>query len=315
MTVTAPATPTAPAAGAPTAATGPDTAPPRPRSRRSRTLRVLTRRPGRVVGLAIIVLFALMAAFGPLLYPGQIAVDPEAIYAPPGAEHWLGTDFAGSDVLQEVVVGARYVLLTAAIAAVVTAATGTVVGLVAGYRRGLADSGLMRITDFVLTLPGLPLLIVLSTLWSFSSPLQMGLVLGVTGWGGVARAVRSQTLSLRERGFLEAARGLGLSGRHILFRELLPNIAPYVAMNLLLSVIGFIGAEVALFFLGVVPFSSENWGVMLNQAVFSGGVMSSPEALAYLLAPLTCILLITLGIVLFMDAVDELFNPRLRERA
>ncbi|WP_218969302.1 ABC transporter permease [Streptomyces sp. TLI_171] len=293
----------------------PAPAAPRPSSRRTRTLRVLTRRPGRVVGLGIITLFALMAAFGPLLYPGTIAVDPEAVYAPPSAEHWLGTDFAGSDVLQEVVVGARYVLLTAAVAALVAAAVGTLVGLVAGFRRGLADSGLMRVTDFVLTLPGLPLLIVLSTLWSFTSAFQMGLVLGATGWGGIARAVRAQTLSLRERGFLEAARGLGLSQRHILLRELLPNIAPYVAMNLLLSVIGFIGAEVALFFLGVVPFSSENWGVMLNQAVFSGGVMSSPEALTYLLAPLTCILLITLGIVLFMDAVDELFNPRLRERS
>ncbi len=288
---------------------------PRPSSRRARTLRVLTRRPGRVVGLGIIALFALMAVLGPLLYPGTIAVDPEAVYAPPSAEHWLGTDFAGSDVLQEVVVGARYVLLTAAVAALVAAGAGTLVGLVAGFRRGLADSGLMRLTDFVLTLPGLPLLIVLSTLWSFGSAFQMGLVLGLTGWGGVARAVRAQTLSLRERGFLEAARGLGLSQRHILLRELLPNIAPYVAMNLLLSVIGFIGAEVALFFLGVVPFSSENWGVMLNQAVFSGGVMSSPEALTYLLAPLACILLITLGIVLFMDAVDELFNPRLRERS
>ncbi|RAJ36838.1 peptide/nickel transport system permease protein [Kitasatospora sp. SolWspMP-SS2h] len=288
---------------------------PLPRTRRTRALRVLTRRPGRIVGLGIIVLFALTAAFGPLLYPGTIAVDPEAVYAPPSTAHWLGTDFAGSDVLQEVVVGARYVLLTAAVAALVAAAVGTLVGLVAGFRRGLADSGLMRLTDFVLTLPGLPLLIVLSTLWSFDSAFQMGLVLGATGWGGVARAVRAQTLSLRERGFLEAARGLGLPQRHILLRELLPNIAPYVAMNLLLSVIGFIGAEVALFFLGVVPFSSENWGVMLNQAVFSGGVMSSPEALTYLLAPLACILLITLGIVLFMDAVDELFNPRLRERS
>ena len=278
------------------------------------TLRVLTRRPGRVIGLLIMLFFAVMAVAGPYLYSGPLAVDPNAIYSAPSSQHWLGTDFAGSDVLQEIVIGARYVLETAALSALFTAVIGTAVGLVAGYHRGPADSALMRLTDFVLTIPGLPLLIVLSTIWSFGQPYEMALALGVTGWGGVARAVRSQTLSLRERGFLEAARGLGLSSRHVIVRELLPNLAPFVAMNMLLAVIAFMGAEVALFFLGVVPFSSSNWGVMLNQAVFSGGAMDSPAALSYLLAPLLCILLITIGIVLFLDAVDELFNPRLRER-
>ena len=276
--------------------------------------RAVLRKPARIIGFAIIVFFILLAVCGPWFY-GSLAVDPNAIYAPPSADHWLGTDFAGSDVFQEVVVGARYVLSTAALAALFTSALGITVGLVAGYHRGFVDSALMRVTDFVLTIPGLPLLIILSTVWSFGSPWQMGLVLGLTGWGGVARAVRSQALTLRERGFLEAARGLGLPSRHIIVKELLPNIAPYVAMHLLLSVIGFIGAEVGLFFLGLVPFSSTNWGVMLNQAVFSGGAMNSPDALVYLLSPLMCILLLTLGIVLFLDAVDELFNPRLRERA
>jgi len=280
-----------------------------------RTWRVLTRKPGRVVGLAILVVFTLLAIFGPFLHSGQLAVDPDDVYAGPSARHLLGTDFAGSDVLQEIITGARYVLETAALSALFTAVIGTGVGLLAGYHRGPTDSALMRLTDFVLTIPGLPLLIVLSTIWSFGRPLEMALALGVTGWGGVARAVRSQTLSLRERGFLEAARGLGLSSRHVIVKELLPNLAPFVAMNMLLAVIAFIAAEVALFFLGVVPFSSSNWGVMLNQAVFSGGAMDSTSALSYLLSPLVCILLITVGIVLFLDAVDELFNPRLRERS
>jgi peptide/nickel transport system permease protein len=279
------------------------------------TWRILTRKPGRVVGLCILVLFGVMAIFGPYIYSGPLAVDPNDVYAGPSGSHLLGTDFAGSDVLQEIVIGARYVLETAALSALFTAVIGTAVGLFAGYHRGLADSALMRLTDFVLTIPALPLLIVLSTIWSFGQPLEMALALGVTGWGGVARAVRSQTLSLRERGFLEAARGLGLSSRHVMVKELLPNLAPFVAMNMLLSVTWIIAAEVALFFLGVVPFSSSNWGVMLNQAVFSGGAMDSPAALSYLLSPLVCILLITVGIVLFMDAIDELFNPRLRERS
>ncbi|MEV6699610.1 ABC transporter permease [Streptomyces sp. NPDC051453] len=276
--------------------------------------RVLTRKPGRVAGLVILVFFTLMGTFGPMLYSDNLAVDPNAVYAPPSAEHWLGTDFAGSDVFQALVVGSRYVLMTCAIAGLFAVGIGTAVGLLAGFHRGLADSLLMRATDFILTIPGLPVLVVLSTVWAFGSPLEMGLVLGIVGWGGIARAVRSQTLSLRERGFLEAARSLGLSNRHILVKELLPNLAPYVAMNLLLAVVSFVEAQVGLFFLGIVPFTSTNWGVMINQAVFSGGALQSPEALMYLLAPLVCILLLITGVVLFLDAIDELFNPRLRER-
>ncbi|MET7308497.1 ABC transporter permease [Streptomyces sp. NPDC005134] len=297
------------------------TKPPRPadapsarRSRWTGIWRVLTRKPGRIFGLSILVFFVLMGTFGPMVYGDQLAIDPDAIYQPPSAEHWLGTDFAGSDVLQATVVGSRYVLLTCSLAALFASTIGTTVGLLAGFHRGLSDSALMRVTDFVLTVPGLPLLVVLTTMWKFDSPLEMGLVLGVVGWGGIARAVRSQVLSLRERGFLEAARGLGLPSRHIIVRELLPNIAPYVAMHLLLSVIGFVEAQVGLFFLGIVPFTSTNWGVMINQAVFSGGALQSPEAIFYLLAPLACILLLIMGVVLFLDAIDELFNPRLRER-
>jgi peptide/nickel transport system permease protein len=285
----------------------------RPRRPSRGRWRLLVRTPGRVFGFAIIAFFALMAIVGPFLYPSNLPINPNAIYARPSLAHPLGTDFEGADVLALIVTGSRYVLLSAVIAAAVTITLGTAAGITGGYYRGVRDSVLMRITDFILTIPGFPLLIVLSTVWDFGSPFAMGLVLGVFGWGGLARAVRSQTLSLRERGFLEAARGLGLSGWHIITREILPNVAPFIAMNLLLSVTGAIYAEVGLFFLGVVPFNANNWGVMLNIAVFSAGAVTSPKALTYLLSPLVCILLLTLGIVLILNAVDEWFNPRLRE--
>ncbi|MHB1432841.1 MAG: ABC transporter permease [Streptosporangiaceae bacterium] len=285
---------------------------PKPRRRRGRW-RLLFRTPGRVFGFAIIALFTVIGIIGPYLYPKNLPIDPNAIYAGPSLVHPLGTDFEGTDVLALIVTGARYVLLSAVIAAAVTIVIGTAAGLASGYYRGLADSSIMRVTDFILTIPGFPLLIVLSTVWDFGSPYSMGLVLGIFGWGGLARAVRSQTLSLRERSFLEAARGLGLPGRHVIWREILPNVAPYIAMNLLLSITGAIYAEVGLFFLGVVPFNASNWGVMLNIAVFSAGAVTSPQALTYLLSPLICILLLTLAIVLVLNAVDEWFNPRLRE--
>ena len=284
---------------------------PRPRARGR--WRILVRTPGRAFGVAIIACFTLMAIAGPYLYPANLPIDPGAIYAPPSLAHPLGTDFEGGDVLALIVTGARYVLLSAVIAAVLIVALGTAVGIAAGYYRGPRDTVLMRVTDFILTIPHFPLLIVLATVWDFGSPYAMGLVLGIVGWGAVARAVRSQTLSLRERGFLEAARGLGLPGRHVILRELLPNVAPFVAMSLLLSVTAAIYAETGLFFLGVLPFDVSNWGVMLNTAVWDAGALTSPQALTYLLSPLVCILLLTLGIVLVLGAVDEWFNPRLRE--
>lgn len=275
--------------------------------------RVLRRKPSRMLGVAIMILFTLMGVFGPMLYPERLPRDDNALYAPPSWAHPFGTDFEGTDVLALVVTGSRYVLLTGLVTAVITVALGTGIGLFAGFRRGRWDSVLMRITDMKLTIPGLPLLLVLSTVWKFSSPLAMGLVLGLLGWGGVARAVRAQTLSLRERGFIEAARGLGLSTPHIVGRELLPGMAPFIAMNMLIAVTGAVYAQVGLFFLGVLPFEANNWGVMLNLAVFGGGALTTTAALPYLLAPLLAILLLTLGIVLVVDAMDEIFNPRLRE--
>lgn len=271
------------------------------------------KKPSRLIGFLIIIMFILMAVFGPYLYPKQLPINPNAIYAPISWQYPLGTDFEGTSNLALVITGARYVLFAAAMGALFTIVIGTVLGLVSGYFLGWSDSIIMRITDFFLTIPSFPLLVVLSTVWNFGQPVAMGFILGITGWGGLARAVRSQTLSLRERGFIEAARGLGLSPIHILFKEIIPNISSYIAMNLLLAVTGSIYAQVGLFFLGVVPFHVNNWGVMLNLAVFSAGAMTSPQALPYLLSPLLALLLLTLGIVLFLDAVDEMFNPRLKE--
>jgi peptide/nickel transport system permease protein len=274
--------------------------------------RVLRRKPSRLAGAAIVVLFVLLGLVGPYLYPANLPRDSALILSGPGWAHPLGTDFEGTDVLALLVVGTRYVLVAATFAALITVLLGAAVGLYAGYRRGRPDSVLMRVTDFVLTIPGFPLLLVLSTVWKFGSALQMGLVLGITGWGGLARSIRSQTLSLRERGFVEAARGLGLSTPHVIRKELLPNIAPYVAMNLLIGVTSYIYSQVGLFYLGVLPFSAQNWGVMIQLAV-NNGVTETGTGLTYLLAPLISILVLTLGVVLLVDAMDEVFNPRLRE--
>lgn len=275
---------------------------------------VLTHRPTGMIGFLILLGFAIMAAIGPLFYPTHLATDPFHSFAAPSWSHPLGTDFDGTDTLALIVTGARYVLLSAFLAGMFTALFGTVTGLISGYYLGLADSALMKVADFVLTIPAFPLLVVLSTVWKFGDPLSMGLVLGAIGWGALARAIRSQVLSLRERTFIEAARGLGFSSFHVIAKEIFPNIGSYVAMKFLLAVTGAMYASVGLFFLGVLPFKVNNWGVMLNFAFTQSGAMYSSSALAYLLSPLCAILLVTLGVVLFLDAVDEMLNPRLRRR-
>jgi peptide/nickel transport system permease protein len=284
----------------------------RSRQRSTRRWRLFVSTPGRIAASAIVVIFTLMAIIGPYLYPKNLPINTKDVYAGPSLAHPLGTDLAGTDVLALIVTGSRYVLLAAAIAAVITLGIGTVAGLAAGYYPRLAGSAIMRVTDFVLAIPGFPVLIVLATIWQFGSPLAMGFVMGVFGWGGIARAVRAQTLSLRERGFVEAARGLGIPGRRIIFTEVLPNIAPYIGMNLMLAITAFIYTEVGLFFIGVVSYTTSNWGVMLNNAVFQGGAITSTRGLSYLLSPLICILLITISLVTLANAVDEFFNPRLR---
>lgn len=273
---------------------------------------VLLHRPTGLIGFVILLFFAVLAAIGPLFYPEHLATDPFHSLAAPSWQHPLGTDFDGTDTLALIITGSRYVLLSAFLAGLFTVVLGTVTGLIAGYYRGAPDFAVMNFADFVLTIPAFPLLVVLSTIWKFGDPLSMGLVLGVIGWGALARAIRAQVLSLRERTFIEAARGLGFSPFHIMVHEILPNLGSYIAMKFLLAVTGAMYASVGLFFLGVLPFKVNNWGVMLNFAFTQSGAMYSSSALAYLLSPLCAILLVTLGVVLSLDAVDEMLNPRLR---
>lgn len=274
----------------------------------------LKHKPGRMFGAVIVVIYTFFAVFGRLLYRGTLPVDANNLFGPPSLSHPLGTDFQGVDVLALLMTGTQYVLLSAAIASLITVVIGVTIGLYAGFRQGFTDSALMRVTDIILTIPNFPLLLVLSIVWKFGSPWTMGIVLGITGWGGLARAIRAQTMSLRSRRFVEAARGLGFPVRYIVFKELLPNMAPFVAMNLLMGITNSIYSQVGLFYLGVLPFTSSNWGVMIQLAV-NNGVTLTGVGLSYLLSPLIAILLLTLGVVLLIDALDEVFNPRLRENS
>ncbi|HDD26495.1 MAG TPA: ABC transporter permease, partial [Acidilobales archaeon] len=191
---------------------------------------------------------------------------------------------------------------------------GITVGMVAGFKGGIVDAILMSITDIVMTIPGLPLLIVLATVIKASEPWVIGLMLSITAWAGLARSIRSQVLSLKEREFIEAAKVLGLPTYHIVFKEIMPNLMSYIAINFIFAATGAIYASVGLYFLGILPFTSFNWGVMLNMAYAQAGAHHTLRTMHYILAPIIAVVGFQIGLILFSYAIDEMFNPRLRAR-
>jgi len=205
--------------------------------------------------------------------------------------------------------------LVGVLAAFITLGIGLVVGMTAGYVGGIVDSALMTMADIVLTIPGFPLLLVLaSTVFKKAmDPFSLALVLSIAAWAGLSRSIRSQVLSLKEREFIEAAKCLGLSRLHIIFKEVLPNLAPYIVTILILQVTRAIYSEVALYTLGVAPYNTTNWGVMLNNAIQQSGAIYSTRR-SNLLAPAFFIVLLQLGLITLAGGLDEVLNPRIRRK-
>lgn len=275
-------------------------------------LLVLRRNKKALVGLIILLFFALMATVGPEVVPLDETQDFSKRFLPPSLEHPLGTDHVGRDTLQLIIHGSRDVLFTAFMAGVFTTLIAISIGILAGLQGGKLDAFLMFLTNIVLTVPSFPVMMIIAVAWKVRDPVSLGLVLSIWTWGGLARAIRSQILSLKEREFIEAARLLRLSTPHIVFRELLPNIMPYVVINFFTLMRNAITASVGLMLLGLVPFKATNWGMMLNLAIWTAGAIYVPQALPYFGSPMACIILFQLGAFLFATGLDEILNPRLR---
>ena len=264
-----------------------------------------------VAGAVILMLYLLMATIGPILVPlgGQA---PGEAFQPPSWKHPLGTDYLGRDVLAQIVHGSRDVLFVAFLAATFAIAIAISVGILAGLKGGVVDQALMTLVNMMLTIPHLPVMMILAAVFRVRDPFSFASILALWMWAGLARAVRSQVLSLRERDFIEAARLLKLGSFHIIFKEILPNIVPYVAINFVSMMRGAIVSSVAIMFLGLAPFSATNWGMMLNMATIQTGAIYIPQALPYVLSPLLAIMLLQLGGYFFASGLEEIFNPRLR---
>jgi len=214
--------------------------------------------------------------------------------------------------------GARVSLIVGLAASASAVIIGTIIGMVAGYIGGRVDEVLMRITDFIMMLPRLPLLLVLAAMWGWGAAVGLHniiLVIAVLGWTGTARVVRSQVLSLKERPFIEAARAVGASDGYIVFKHIFPNIMPLVMTYMVLGVPGAILSEASLTFLGLGIDIQKNisWGYILYLAWKQSYTIYWTKPWV-VVPPGLCITLLTLATILMGYAMDEILNPRLRRR-
>ncbi|MFS0713131.1 ABC transporter permease [Microbacterium sp. 2P01SA-2] len=264
-----------------------------------------------ITGLAILGFFVLIAIFADVLAPfSPTQVDNTARFQPPSAEHWLGTTHIGEDVLSQVIHGTRGVIVVGFLAAIIATIIAIVVGVVSGYVRGWKSEGLSALTNVFLVIPGLPLIIIVASMFEQPPLVLIAAVLGITGWAWGARVLRAQTMSLRNRDFIQAARANGEPLHRIIAVEMLPNLMALIAASFVGTVTAAILGLTTLSYIGVIPVNTYNWGTILNWASAQGAFRQNQWW--WYLPPGLCIAAIGVALSLINFGIDEYVNPRLR---
>jgi len=269
------------------------------------------------IGLTLLVLFAVMAFasfFTPLIdpmYHPMTGVDPDISYsAGPSMRHWLGTDFIGRDILCQLLAGARIAFMVGISAAFMSIFLGTIIGMIAGYSGKVVDTLFMRLADMIMVMPTLLVVLILSSLFGQLNIWIIVFLIALFRWPGVSRVIRAQTLSLKQRPFIEAAKVAGASHFRIIFRHILPNVLPLSLLYMTFRVTSAIIIEAALAFLGFGDPGTVSWGMMLQWVWKTGHMFQSPY---WLLPPGICISLLTLAFYMLGRAMEEVLDPRLRK--
>lgn len=270
--------------------------------------------PAGIIGLVVMVLSVLLALLAPVLFPEEMldvtrTNNPQN--HPPSAEFPLGTDNRGIDVLALLVWGSRASLLVGFAATAISMVLGTLVGMAAGHFTGVTQGVLMRIIDFFLVVPQLVLALTLSAIIG-PGVATIIVAIGVTGWAGTARVVRSQTLMIETQAYIERSRALGSGDAHILIRHVLPGVMPLVLAQTTLSVALAVIAESTLAFLGLGDPSTVSWGSMLKMAMESGAATAG--FWWFVISPGIAIVIVVLSFTLVGRAMESVFNPTLRGR-
>lgn len=278
-----------------------------------RLFRELTRSASGFFGLCLVIAIVLLSLVGPLVMGTDVPGDPARAWEGPSAQHWLGLEGAGKDTLHLLVIGGSTVLMVGFLAAAITTVIAVAIGSLAGYFGGRFDAAMLQLTDIVMTIPQIVLLAVVGAFYQLDSPMLLGVIIGVLTWPVLMRSIRAQVLSLKEREFVEASQLLDVGWVRIVFGEIVPNMASYILINFIIAVTNAIYAMVGLYLLGLAPQSGTNWGIMINDA-WTKGAMFNPDAMPYIIAPVTMIVLLQLGLILLTRTLEEILNPRLRDR-
>jgi peptide/nickel transport system permease protein len=262
-------------------------------------------------GVIILAVFVFLAIFGSMLAPYDPSAIVGGVLSPPSAQHLLGTTQTGQDVLSQLLVGAQSTLLIGFMTGVIATALSVIVGVSAGYFSHSGGELLSLLSNIFLVIPGLPLLIVITSYVPHASWWVLALVLSVVGWAWGARVLRAQTLAIRQQDFVQAAKAAGEPNWRIILFEILPNEAAIVATSFIFTIVFAISFYVALVFLGFGNINTWSWGTMLyfaqsNEAVTSSGAWWwwAPPGLA--------VALLILSLVMLNFGIDEFLNPRLR---
>lgn len=263
-----------------------------------------------MVGLAIVLIYILIALLAPVIAPYDPVARVGRPHEAPSAEHLLGTTRVGRDVFSQVIWGTRTSLAVGLVGGIVITVLGTAIGLIGGYRGGKVDEVLDLATNVVLVIPNLPLLIVLAAFLGNAGTAAIVPIVALTSWPWGARVTRAQALTLRHREFVLAARLVGEPTWRVVGVEILPNLASIIGINLVGSIIYAVIAQATLEYLGFGDPLSVSWGRMLYNAQNASAI--TVGAWWDILTPCAAIALLGLGLALINFTLDEVANPQLR---
>lgn len=270
----------------------------------------LTKNKKVAIGTILVFFFILVALFGPIFIhtdPSRLSNDAQAA---PSAAHWLGTTAIGQDIFSQLVVGTRSSIFWGFLTGIAVTLLSIVVGLVGGYFGGVIDEVLSLLTNVFLVLPALPLAIVLASYFP-RGPATVALVIIFTSWSWGARVLRSQTLSMRSREFVMAARANGETTWRLIFFEIFPNEISIVAANFVSTTLYVILASASLEFLGLGDSNNISWGSMFYWAQKDNALISG--LWWWFIPPGLCIAILGAGLSLINFGIDEIADPRLRQ--
>jgi peptide/nickel transport system permease protein len=265
-----------------------------------------------LAGLVIVVFFLLLGFVGPLFTGDPNAISNDGLTAP-STHHWLGTTQSGQDVLAQLLSGARGSITIGFLIGVLATVLSVLVGVTGGYLGGRIDESFSLFTNVILVIPGLPLVIIVTDYIAERGVLTVALTITITSWAASARVLRAQTLSLRERDYVRAARASGERNWRIILVEILPNLLPVIASQFIFAIIFGILSEAALSFLGLGGSDHLTWGTMLY---FSWNAQAlALGAWWWFVPPGLAIAFLGSGLSLINFSFDEIINPRLRTGA